>query len=56
MKDVEEQRREERGGKRPFDLKQGDDKAGSGWIHHTAGMSCSDTNFGPKAVGNEHIL
>jgi len=24
------------------------DKVGSRWIHHTAGMSCTDTNFGPK--------
>lgn len=56
VKDVEEQRREEKGRKETPRSEMGDDKAGSGWIHHTAGMSCTDTNFGPKAVGNEHIL
>lgn len=25
-------------------------------IHHPAGMCCSDINFGPEPVGNEHIL
>ena len=25
-------------------------------IHHPAGMFCSDINFGPGPVGNEHIL
>lgn len=54
VKDMEEQRRKAR--EKNLQSETGDDKAGSGWIHHTAGMSCTDTNFGPRAVGNEHIL
>lgn len=47
---------EEAEGKETLRSGAADDKAGSGWIHHTAGMCCSDTNFGPRAVGNEHTL
>lgn len=56
MKDIKEQRKGGKGRKETLGSETMDDKAGSGWIHHTARMCCSDTNFGPKAVGNEHIL
>lgn len=51
--DREEQKRE-KGRKETRRSETSDDKAGIGWIHHTAGMWCSDTYCGLKAVGNEH--